>query len=153
MSVLAVPQSIVLKGYKGKHTLRRDEMYRHFLKIVYNIANIVIIIKIVIIHVLILALIFCCLSALLAPHSGGGVGGLKLNPSGYAGGSVNALTFVEGFTNLYSSINAKPKIILSIIRERNMAIIINATSAIRSRMDDTNSNFCHPSTFFKNLFN
>ena len=32
ISVLAVPRSIVLNGYKGKHTLGRDEMYQHFLK-------------------------------------------------------------------------------------------------------------------------
>ena len=42
MSVLAVPRRIVLDGYKGKHTLGRDDTYLHFLNIAYNIAKIAI---------------------------------------------------------------------------------------------------------------
>ena len=34
LSVCAVPRSIVLNGYKGKHTLGNEETYRHFLNIV-----------------------------------------------------------------------------------------------------------------------
>ena len=30
ISVRVVPQRIVLNGYKGKHTLGRDDTYRHF---------------------------------------------------------------------------------------------------------------------------
>ena len=32
ISILVVPRSIVLNGYKGKHTHGRDETYRHFQK-------------------------------------------------------------------------------------------------------------------------
>ena len=117
ISFRAVPQSIVLNGYKGKHTLGSDDTYLHFFKIVYAIARIAIIIRITVIQALILAAIFCWPSAPLSPQSGGKVGGLKLNPSGYGGGNVNAVTLVDGFTNLYSSITADPKIMLSIIRE------------------------------------
>ena len=41
---------------------------------------------------------------------------------------------VDGFTNLYSSITAKPKIMLSTIRDRNIEITIKATSAIILRI-------------------
>ena len=34
ISVCAVPQSIVLKGYKGKHTRGNEDTYQHFLNIV-----------------------------------------------------------------------------------------------------------------------
>ena len=34
ISVRAVPRSIVLNGYKGKHTLGNEDTYRHFLNIV-----------------------------------------------------------------------------------------------------------------------
>ena len=74
-------------------------------------------IKIVIIHALILAASFCWPSAPWLPQSGGRVGGLNMKPSGYADGSVNALTVVEGLTNLYSSITADPRMILSMILE------------------------------------
>ena len=60
---------------------------------------------------------------------------------------------MDGFTNLYSSITAKPKIMLSTIREQNMDMTINATSAIIPRMEDMNSNFLHPSVFLINLLN
>ena len=61
--------------------------------------------------------------------------------------------FADAFTNLYSSITAEPRIMLSTIRERNMDITINATSAIILRMEDTNSNFLHPSVLLMNLLN
>ena len=38
-SVRVVPQSIVLNGYKGKHTLGSDDKYLHFLNIVYRMAK------------------------------------------------------------------------------------------------------------------
>ena len=43
---------------------------------------------------------------------------------------MNALTLVDEFTNLYSSITADPTIMLSIMREQNIHITINAMSAI-----------------------
>ena len=39
MSVLVVPWSIVLNGYKGKHTRGSDDTYLHFLNMVYSIAS------------------------------------------------------------------------------------------------------------------
>ena len=39
------------------------------------------------------------------------------------------------------------------IREQNMEITINATSAIIPRMEDTNSNFLHPSALLINCLN
>ena len=75
------------------------------------------------------------------------MGGLNMKPSGYASGSVNALTVAEGLTNLYSSITADPKMILSIIREQNMHITIRDMSATRPKMEDTNLSFRHPSAF------
>ena len=113
----------------------------------------VIIISIIVIQALILATIFCCPSMPLSPQSGGKVGSWKLNSLGYAGSSVNPLALVDGFTNLYSSITANPNIILSIICDRNMAITINATSAIIPKMDDMNSSFRHPSACFINHLN
>ena len=110
-------------------------------------------IRIVMIHALIVAASFCWPSAPLSPQSGGRVGGLNTKPSRYAGGKVNALTVVEGFTNLYSSITADPKMILSIIRERNMHIMIRDMSATKPRMEDTNLNFHHPSAFLMNFLN
>ena len=104
-------------------------------------------IKIIMIYVLILATSFCWPSAPLSPQSGGRVGDLNTKPSRYAGGSVNALTMVEGLTNLYSSITADPKMILSMIHERNMPITIRDTSATRPKMEDINSSFRHPSVF------
>ena len=55
ISVRAVPRSMVLNGYKGKHTLGRDDTYRHFRNMAYTIANSAIIIKTVVTHVLIFA--------------------------------------------------------------------------------------------------
>ena len=40
----------------------------------------------------------------------------------------------DGLTNLYSSITAEPRIILSTIRDRNTAMIIRAMSAINPRI-------------------
>ena len=60
---------------------------------------------------------------------------------------------VDGLTNLYSSITVEPKIMLSTIREQNMEITINATSAIIQRIEDTNSNFLHPSALLINCLN
>ena len=48
-SVRAVPWSIVLNGYKGKHTLGNEDTYLHFLNIVYRIAKNVIVMRNVII--------------------------------------------------------------------------------------------------------
>ena len=59
ISIRAVPQSIVLNGYKGKHTLGRDDTYWHFRNIAYTIANRAIIIKIIVTHVLIFAANLC----------------------------------------------------------------------------------------------
>ena len=59
----------------------------------------------------------------------------------------------DGLKNLYSSITTEPKIMLSTIRERNMEITINATSAIIPRMEDTNFNFLHPSALLINRLN
>ena len=153
ISIRAVPRSKVLNGYKGKHTLGRDDTYRHFRNMVYTIANSAIIIKIVVTHALILATNLCWPSAPLSPQSGGNVGGLNLKPSGYAGGSVNALAEVDGFTNLYSSITADPRIILSTILDRKIVIAIRAISAIKPIMEDTNSSFRHPSAFLINFLN
>ena len=59
----------------------------------------------------------------------------------------------DGLTNLYSSITAEPKIMLSTICEWNMEIKIKATSAIIPRIEDTNSNFLHPSALLINHLN
>ena len=59
----------------------------------------------------------------------------------------------DGLTNLYSSITAEPKIMLSTIREWNMEITIKATSAIIPRIEDINSNFLHPSALLINRLN
>ena len=59
----------------------------------------------------------------------------------------------DGLTNLYSSITAEPKIMLSTIREWNMEITINTTSAIIPRIEETNSNFLHPSALLINRLN
>ena len=42
---------------------------------------------------------------------------------------------------------------LSTIRDRNMEITINATSATIPRMEEMNSNFLHPSALLMNRFN
>ena len=78
-SVRAVPWSIVLNQYKGKHTLGSDDTYLHFLKIVYKMAKSAIITRMVVIQALILVAIFCFPSAPLSPQSGGKVGSWKLN--------------------------------------------------------------------------
>ena len=59
----------------------------------------------------------------------------------------------DGFTNLYSSITAEPKIMLSTIHDRNMEITIKATSAIIPRIEEINSNFLHPSALLMNRLN
>ena len=66
---------------------------------------------------------------------------------------MNALAVVDGFTNLYSSITADPKIILSIMREQNMHITISATSAIIPKIEDTNSSLHQPSALLMNRLN
>ena len=109
--------------------------------------NNAIMIKIVIIHVLNLAANFCWPSAPLSPQSGGKVGGLNTKPSGYASGGVNALSMMEGLTNLYLSITADPRMILSMILERNIAIMIRDMSTTRPKREDINSSFHHPSAF------
>ena len=76
-SVRAVPQSIVLNGYKGKHTLGNEDTYLHFLNIVYRIAKSVIMIKNVVIQAVIWAVSFCFPSAPLSPQFCGRVGGWK----------------------------------------------------------------------------
>ena len=77
-SVHAVPWSIVLNGYKGKHTLGNEDTYRHFLNIAYRIAKSVIMIKNVVIQAVIWAASFCFPSAPLSPQFCGRVGGWKL---------------------------------------------------------------------------
>ena len=72
------------------------------------------------------------------------------------GGRENAFTHaggVDGFTNLYSSSTAEPKIMLSSIRDRNTAIIIRAMSASIPRIEEINSNFLHPSALLRNRLN
>ena len=59
----------------------------------------------------------------------------------------------DGFTNLYSSITAEPRIMLSMIRDRNIEMTIKATSAIIPRIEEINSNFLHPSALLMNHFN
>ena len=59
----------------------------------------------------------------------------------------------DGFTNLYSSITAEPKIMLSTISDRKIEITINATSANIPRIEETNSNFLHPSALLINCLN
>ena len=59
----------------------------------------------------------------------------------------------DGFTNLYSSITAEPKIMLSTIRDRNMEITIKATSANILRIEEMNSNSLHPSALLMNHLN
>ena len=81
-SVRAVPQSIVLNGYEGKHTLGNEDMYWHFLNIVYRIAKSVIMIKNIVIQAVIWVASFCFLSGPLSPQFCGRVGGWKLIWSG-----------------------------------------------------------------------
>ena len=77
--IRAVPQSIVLNGYKGKHTLGSDDTYLHFLKMVYKMANSAIIMRMVIIQALIWVANFCFPSTPLSPQFSSKVGGWKLN--------------------------------------------------------------------------
>ena len=58
----------------------------------------------------------------------------------------------DGLTNLYSSITAEPNIILSTIRDRKIVMATSATSAIIPKIEETNSNFCHPSAFLMKFF-
>ena len=60
---------------------------------------------------------------------------------------------MDGFTNLYLSITAEPKIMLSTICDRNMEITIKATSAFIPRIEEMNSNFLHPSALLMNHLN
>ena len=78
-SMRAVPQSIVLNGYKGKHTLGSDDTYLHFLKTVYKMAKSAIIMRMVVIQALIWVVIFCFPSEPLSPQFCSKVGGWKLN--------------------------------------------------------------------------
>ena len=66
---------------------------------------------------------------------------------------MNSLMLVDGFTNLYLSITAGPRIMLSTMREQNMDIAISAMSAIIPKMDDMNSNFLHPFALLINCLN
>ena len=116
-SMHAVPRSIVLNGYKSKHTRGNEDMYLHFLNIVYTIAKRANIMRNVLIQTLSCAAIFCFPSAPLSPQFCGKVGGWKLILSGYIAGKVNTFTLIDGFTNLYSSITAEPRIMLSTIHE------------------------------------
>ena len=97
-------------------------MYLHFLKSAYNTANKVTIIKIDETHAVNCAVTFCLLATSLdSPHSGEKMG----SPSNSMDGSVNAFAQVcDGLTNLYSSIMAELKMMLSIILEQNMAFWI-----------------------------
>ena len=81
-SVCAVPQSIVLNGYKGKHTLGSDDTYLHILNTVYRMAKSVIMMRNVVIQAVIWVAIFCFPSAPLSPQFCGSVGSWKLNLSG-----------------------------------------------------------------------
>ena len=74
MSVHAVPRSIVLNGYKGKHTRGNEDTYLHFLNTVYNMAKRANIIRNVVIQALSCAAIFCFPSTPLSPQSCGKVG-------------------------------------------------------------------------------
>ena len=74
-SVRVVPQSIVLNGYKGKHTLGNDDTYLHFLNIVYRMAKSVIMMRNVVIQAVIWAASFCFPSAPLSPQFYGSVDG------------------------------------------------------------------------------
>ena len=78
----AVPRSIVLNRYKGKHTLGNEDIYLHFLNIVYRIAKSASMIKNIVIQAVIWAASFCFPSAPLSPQFCGGVGGWKLTLSG-----------------------------------------------------------------------
>ena len=82
-SMRAVPQSIVLNGYKGKHTLGNEDMYLHFLNIVYRITKSVSMIKNIVIQVVIWVASFCFPSAPLSPQFCGRVGGWKFTLLGY----------------------------------------------------------------------
>ena len=82
MSMRAVPRSIVLNGYKGKHTRGNEDTYLHFLNTVYIIAKRAIIMRNVVIQTLICAAIFCFPSAPLSPQSCGKVGSWKFILSG-----------------------------------------------------------------------
>ena len=66
---------------------------------------------------------------------------------------MNAFTMVEGFTNLYSSITADPRMILSTIFERKITITIKDMSATRPKREEINSSFHHPSAFLMNFRN
>ena len=74
-SVCVVPRSIVLNGYKGKHTLGSDHTYLHFLNTVYRNAKSSIIMRNVVIQALIGVAIFCFPSTPLSPQFCGSVGG------------------------------------------------------------------------------
>ena len=73
-SVYAVPRSIVLNGYKGKHTHGNEDIYLHFLNTVYTIAKRANIMRNVVIQTLSCATIFCFPSTPLSPQSCGKVG-------------------------------------------------------------------------------
>ena len=60
-------------------SLGSDDMYLHFLKMVYKMAKSAIIMRMVIIQALIWAAIFCFPSTPLSPQFGGKVGSWKLN--------------------------------------------------------------------------
>ena len=81
-SMRVVPRSIVLNGYKGKHTGDNEDTYLHFLNTVYTIAKRAIIMRNTIIQTLSCAAIFCFPSAPLSSQSCGKVGSWKFVLSG-----------------------------------------------------------------------
>ena len=130
MSVHAVALRKLLIGYIGKHTCGNDDTYLHFLQIVYMIASSPTVINAAVTVVLRKTICFSCLTN-ISSQSCNNVGGQNVNsfsktPFLSGAGSVNAFTplfgLVVGFTNLYSSITAELKMLLSRMRALNMHI-------------------------------
>ena len=150
MSVLAVPHEKFLTGYMGKYTHGNEDTYQHFLQIVYKIAKSPKAIKIAVIIIFRKTTCFSCATN-VSSQLGGSVGGLYLNSFKLSpflnGGRVNAFTplfeFPAGLTNLYSSITAKLRIILSKIWALNMQIVTKISMATKPKIGDTNSSICH----------
>ena len=116
-SVLAIPLRKLLIEYIGKHNLSKEETYRHFLQNVHNIARSPTAINIAVIIVFRKTICFSC-SRNVSSQFGGKVGGQNVNSlQFYNSERVNAFTllfeFVVGLTNLYSSITAELKMMLS----------------------------------------
>ena len=156
MSILAVTLRKLLTGYIGKQTLGKDDTYLHFLHSMYRMAKRPTVIKKLVITVF-KNNICCSCSTNVSSQFRGNVGGLYVNPLPFLnGGSVNALTppvFPFGVTNLYSSITAKLRIILSSIRAQKIQMIIKHIIAARPKSAEINSKIRHFSTFFMNIVN